>query len=152
MSPLPRLGGPQKAALVLMALDEDVAAEVMRHLDEAELRRLAESTETLQGVSPEVLGPVFEAFGEHAVHLTGVGTALGWLGLKPVQLAQNVHWNAQVIVTEAVEAGRVVKEHIRVQNKHLSGARSCGCALGLGALLRLVRQGFHRFLPSSVRL
>ena len=62
MSPLPRLGGPQKAALVLMALDEDVAAEVMRHLDEAELRRLAESTETLQGVSPEVLGPVFEEF------------------------------------------------------------------------------------------
>lgn len=62
MSPLPRLAGPQKAALVMIALDEDVAAEVMRHLDEAELRRLAESTETLQGVSPDVLGPIFEEF------------------------------------------------------------------------------------------
>lgn len=60
----PRLHGPQKAALVLLALDEDVAAEVLSHLDEEEVKRLAERADQLDASMVHALTPTFREFHE----------------------------------------------------------------------------------------
>ncbi len=59
-----RLHGPQKAALVLLALDEDVAAEVLGHLDEDEVKRLAERADALDPSMVHALAPTFREFHE----------------------------------------------------------------------------------------
>jgi len=45
MTPLPKtkLTGPQKAALLVLGLDEAVATEVLKHLDESDMARLADN-------------------------------------------------------------------------------------------------------------
>ena len=57
-----RIPGPQKAALLILGLEEDVATEVLRHLDDDELRRLAEYTDKMEHLPVESLEPVFEDF------------------------------------------------------------------------------------------
>src|SRR5262249_12162078 len=39
--PVKKLTGPQKAALLILGLDEAVATEVLKHLDEQDMARLA---------------------------------------------------------------------------------------------------------------
>jgi flagellar motor switch protein FliG len=56
------LSGPEKAAVLLLALDEDVAAEVMSHLDEAQLRLLAERAGRLGSSAAGALEATFEEF------------------------------------------------------------------------------------------
>ncbi len=58
------LTGPQKAALVILGLDERVACDVLRHLEEVELRRLAASVEALEALPIEQLERVFEDFAD----------------------------------------------------------------------------------------
>lgn len=60
----PRLDGPQKAALVLLALDEDVAAEVLAHLTEDEVKRLAAHAEAVGPTMAPALAPTFREFHE----------------------------------------------------------------------------------------
>ena len=48
-----RIPGPQKAALLILGLEEDVATEVLRHLDDDELRCLAEYTDKCHLISVE---------------------------------------------------------------------------------------------------
>jgi flagellar motor switch protein FliG len=57
-----RPAGPKQAALVLLGLDEGIAAAVMRHLDERDLRRLAEIAAALDPISADELGPALEEF------------------------------------------------------------------------------------------
>lgn len=56
------LTGPQKAALVILGLDERVACDVLRHLEEPELRRLAASVESLERLPIDQLDKVFQDF------------------------------------------------------------------------------------------
>ncbi len=69
MSPPRDLNGPEKAALFLLAIEEDVAQKIIVHLDGEELRRLATSAEHLSQVAPEAIASAFEEFerkmGEH---------------------------------------------------------------------------------------
>ncbi len=60
-TPQPMLGAKQ-AALVLLALDEELASDIMRHLSEADLRRLAEHADKLEPIPVEAIGPAFEEF------------------------------------------------------------------------------------------
>lgn len=55
-------GGPEKAALVLLALGEDVASEVLKHLDDDQLGALRESAMRLTQTKPAVLDPTFVEF------------------------------------------------------------------------------------------
>ncbi len=54
--------GPEKAALVLLALDQDLAIEVLRHLDERDVARLARTTRALDGGAAAGLGAALEEF------------------------------------------------------------------------------------------
>lgn len=56
------LSGPQKAALVMLALDESAAAEVVKHLDPAVLRALVESADKLDSAAAERFPEALEAF------------------------------------------------------------------------------------------
>ena len=57
-----RLPGPQKAALVLLALDEEVAASVISHLSEVEVKQLWERAESLDPSLVSELSPTFREF------------------------------------------------------------------------------------------
>jgi flagellar motor switch protein FliG len=56
------LSGPQRAALVVLALEESLACEVLRHLGEADLRRLLDCVDAMDKVPLDALEPTFEAF------------------------------------------------------------------------------------------
>src|SRR5215470_20167116 len=56
------LTGPQKAALVILGLDEAVACDVLRYLEEAELKRLAACVDALDVIPIEALDKVYEDF------------------------------------------------------------------------------------------
>ncbi|HTE55980.1 MAG TPA: flagellar motor switch protein FliG [Kofleriaceae bacterium] len=56
------LSPAQRAVLVLMSLDEQVAAELLRHMEEADLKRLAAAVEGLDQVSFDAAVPVLEDF------------------------------------------------------------------------------------------
>ncbi len=64
----PDLTGAQKAAMVILALDEEVASAVLKNLDEGELRLLAKAVEKLDPVPYESLNPTLEEF-EHKLRL-----------------------------------------------------------------------------------
>lgn len=57
-----RLSGPERAALVVLGLDEGLACEVMRLLGEESLRKLLHCVDTMAEVPVEELDPAFEAF------------------------------------------------------------------------------------------
>ena len=60
--PAMKLSGPQKAALVILGLDESIATEVLRHMDEADVARLAESVQKLDNLPVEQLDATFNDF------------------------------------------------------------------------------------------
>ena len=57
-----RLTPAQRAAVVLLGLDEDVAQHVLRALDPRDLRLLAEAADSLGNVGGDALFPAFEEF------------------------------------------------------------------------------------------
>lgn len=57
-----RLAGPEKAALLLIALDEQTAADIMRSLSEAEIRRLAAAVDALQTQPQDTVEAVYQEF------------------------------------------------------------------------------------------
>ncbi|HEX4462821.1 MAG TPA: FliG C-terminal domain-containing protein [Polyangia bacterium] len=56
------LDARQRAALVLLGLDEDVARAILSKLEQKDVRLLAEAADSLRGIKAEVLEPVFEDF------------------------------------------------------------------------------------------
>lgn len=58
----PQLSPAKRAVLVLMSLDEQVAADLLRHMDDADLKRLALAVEGLDQVSFDLAVPVLEDF------------------------------------------------------------------------------------------
>lgn len=62
MTATQRLTPAQRAAVVLLGLDEDVAQQVLKALDPRDLRLLAAAADSLGNVSGEVLPAAFEEF------------------------------------------------------------------------------------------
>jgi flagellar motor switch protein FliG len=58
--PAAALEGPKKAAIALLSLDEEVAAQVLSKMPEADVRRLVEAVEALDDVGGEVITSVLE--------------------------------------------------------------------------------------------
>lgn len=58
--PAPVLDGPQKAAIALLSLDEEVATAVLAKMSEGDVRRLVEAVEQLEDVGGEVIAHVLE--------------------------------------------------------------------------------------------
>jgi flagellar motor switch protein FliG len=57
---MPGLEGPQKAAIALLSLDEEVATQVLAKMAEADVRRLVEAVEQLDDVGGDVITSVLE--------------------------------------------------------------------------------------------
>jgi len=58
--PIPALEGPQRAAIALLSLDEEVATQVLAKMPEADVRRLVEAVEHLDDVGGDVIASVLE--------------------------------------------------------------------------------------------
>ena len=58
--PGPALAGPQKAAIALLSLDEEIATQVLAKMAEADVRRLVEAVEHLEDVGGDVIASVLE--------------------------------------------------------------------------------------------
>lgn len=56
------LSGARKAAILLMAVGEDSAKQILRMLPEADIQRLTEELADLRGVTPELSAEVLEEF------------------------------------------------------------------------------------------
>ena len=56
----PVIDGPQKAAIALLSLDEEVATQVLGKMAEADVRRLVEAVEQLDDVGGDVIASVLE--------------------------------------------------------------------------------------------
>ena len=54
------LAGPQKAAIALLSLDEEIATQVLAKMAEADVRRLVEAVEHLEDVGGDVIAGVLE--------------------------------------------------------------------------------------------
>jgi flagellar motor switch protein FliG len=59
-----RLSGARKAAVLLMAVGEDLAKEILRSLPEADVERLTGELADVGGISPEISAAVVEEFWE----------------------------------------------------------------------------------------
>jgi flagellar motor switch protein FliG len=58
------MSGVRKAAVLLMAVGEDLAKEVLRALPEADVQRLTEELAELRGITPEISTGIVEEFWE----------------------------------------------------------------------------------------
>jgi flagellar motor switch protein FliG len=58
--PAPELNGPQKAAIALLSLDEEIATQVLSRMADADVRRLVEAVEQLDDVGGDVISVVLE--------------------------------------------------------------------------------------------
>jgi len=59
-----RVSGPEKAAIFLFAIGEELASEIIKKLDEEEIKRLGGSMAKVSSVSPDMLDSVFTEFKE----------------------------------------------------------------------------------------
>jgi flagellar motor switch protein FliG len=59
-----QLNGVRKAAVLLVAVGEDLAKEILRALPEADVQRLTEELADLRGITPELSADVLEEFWE----------------------------------------------------------------------------------------
>lgn len=62
-----KMTGPKKAAILLLALGEDAAADVMKNLEEAEIQQVGYYMSRFTDVSPEELDLVLEEFYRNSV-------------------------------------------------------------------------------------
>jgi flagellar motor switch protein FliG len=62
--PATSLSGVRKAAVVLVAVGEELAKEILRALPEADVQRLTEELADLRGITPELSSEVLEEFWE----------------------------------------------------------------------------------------
>jgi flagellar motor switch protein FliG len=58
--PGPVLDGPQKAAIALLSLDEEIATQVLSRMADADVRKLVEAVEQLDEVGADVIAGVLE--------------------------------------------------------------------------------------------
>lgn len=83
---VPPLTGPQKAALWILSVDEDLASKTLSSLSDDEVRALAEHVRDLGETTPEQLVAVHQEFrerlGKNVLHVRGRTDYLGKLARK----------------------------------------------------------------------
>ena len=56
------LNGPRKAAVLLVALKQEVAARILKHMDRERVEEISREIAALEGVSPDVRETVIREF------------------------------------------------------------------------------------------
>ncbi len=64
--PNEHLNGPQKAAIFLYSIGEEVASNIIKQLDEKEIKKLGISMAKIKSISPRIMDTVFSEFKELA--------------------------------------------------------------------------------------
>lgn len=59
---VPSISGPQKAAILLYTLGEELAAEIVKKLDEAEIEKIAQSMTKISAIAPETMEAILGEF------------------------------------------------------------------------------------------
>ncbi|MGQ9695387.1 MAG: flagellar motor switch protein FliG [Thermodesulfobacteriota bacterium] len=59
---VPSITGPQKAAILLYTLGEELAAEIVKKLDEAEIEKIAQSMTKISTIAPETMEAILGEF------------------------------------------------------------------------------------------
>lgn len=67
------LSGSERAAILLMSMGEQAAAQIMKHMGPKEVQRVGEAMATTRNVSREQVNEVLHSFAETAGHETALG-------------------------------------------------------------------------------
>jgi flagellar motor switch protein FliG len=73
MTDISKLSGPERAAILLMALGEDDAAAILRHMNPHEVQKVGTCMATLANVTKEQVTAVLEEFIQQAENETALG-------------------------------------------------------------------------------
>lgn len=103
-----KLTGPQKAAIFLFSIGEELASSIVKHLDEEEIKKLGGSMSKLFSVSPKTLDVIFGQFNDLASSSfpLQMGHAEGVQFIKNVVSKAVEKEKAQTILEEIQGEGR----------------------------------------------
>jgi len=91
-----RITGPQKAAIFLFAIGEELASQIVKKLDEEEIKRLGGSMAKVSSITPKMLDSIFTEFNEI------VSSGQGPIAISPSGGSQFI----KNVLAKAVEAGK----------------------------------------------
>jgi len=100
-----RITGPQKAAIFLFAIGEELASQIVKKLDEEEIKRLGGTMAKGSSITPKMLDNIFTEFNELASSVPGsmaIGPSRGSQFIKNV-LAKSVDAGRAKILLEEMQ-------------------------------------------------
>jgi flagellar motor switch protein FliG len=104
-----RITGPQKAAIFLFAIGEELASEIVKKLDEEEIKRLGGSMSQLFSITPKMLDSVFTEFNELASSINrsmSIGPAGSSQFIKNILTKAGEEGKAKTLLEEMQEEGK----------------------------------------------
>jgi flagellar motor switch protein FliG len=104
-----RVSGPEKAAIFLFSIGEELAAEIIRKLDEEEIKKLGGFMSKVSSVSPDMLDSVFTEFAEMASsanRLIPVSPAARTQFIKNILTRAGKGGKAETLLEEIQEEGK----------------------------------------------
>lgn len=104
-----RITGPQKAAIFLFAIGEELASEIVKKLDEEEIKRLGGSMSKLFSITPKMLDSVFAEFNELASSINRpfpIGPAISSQFIKNILKKAVEEGKAKTLLEEMQEEGK----------------------------------------------
>jgi flagellar motor switch protein FliG len=104
-----RITGPQKAAIFLFAIGEELASEIVKKLDEEEIKRLGGSMSQLFSITPKMLDSVFTEFNELASSINRsipIGPAGSSQFIKNILTKAGEEGRAKTLLEEMQEEGK----------------------------------------------
>jgi len=90
-----RITGPQKAAIFLYAIGDELASQIVKKLDEEEIKRLGGSMTKVSSITPKMLDNIFTEFNE-------LVSTQGPIAISPSGGSQFI----RNVLAKAVEAGK----------------------------------------------
>ena len=107
MTSIAEMGGARKSAILLLALDEDSAAEVFKFLSASEVQEISTEMARLHQVSHEDMKAVLEAFRDTALsasrtQLTNEGGSSIWKDIERRHQAQRKKLRGAIHEIEAL--------------------------------------------------
>lgn len=104
-----KISGPQKAAIFLYAIGEELASEIVKKLDEDEIKRLGGSMSKVSAVTSKTVDSIFTEFTDMAAsgnRFLAIGQARGNQFIKSVLTKAVEGGKAQSLLEEIEEQGK----------------------------------------------
>jgi flagellar motor switch protein FliG len=101
-----QITGPQKAAILLFSLGEDLAAEIVKNLDAQELKKLGASMARVFSLSPESMASVFSEFQKRASVNQVIPLDLGERNQFLRKVFSKAREGSQILLDEIQQTGK----------------------------------------------